>query len=388
MRGNTPRQSQLPTHDRSSDRGIAVVFFAISVTAMLAVGALVLGGSIGYTAVRNAQTAADSAALAGASTLREHQQDWVETPAGQVFETVRSVVESNGSSLAAGGCELITADRTSPLGSGVPVRCDELDGLEEDVFQQVAGVRVTVADTRDVPFAAFVDQDTITGGAVAAATIQPVVETELHAPFLLCTGPVTGEVSPLVTSADDPTGYAINGTAIGRPYVLWGNQIKYKGRNCGATSSDWRGLAEFGSTFTVPSPPDKAQWWRTESGNKRDEVLTVPRNLASSGACDLDGQGIEGIARNCEIAVPLCPESDQSPSDFKLSCAKIGLFEISHIGKDDISAETVGDIETPCGNTNSNIICGWFRGGATMLNGRGAAGTAGVNDSVVVRLVE
>ena len=59
---------------RRSDRGITVVFFALALTGILAVSALVLGGSVGYEAARNAQTAADAAALAGATRpLQNHK---------------------------------------------------------------------------------------------------------------------------------------------------------------------------------------------------------------------------------------------------------------------------------------------------------------------------
>lgn len=73
----TPRRR--PRTRRRGDRGVTVLFFAIALTGMLAVAGLVLGGSIGYTAVRNAQTAADAAALGGSGALQKHKQNWVDT---------------------------------------------------------------------------------------------------------------------------------------------------------------------------------------------------------------------------------------------------------------------------------------------------------------------
>ncbi len=317
----------------SGERGIAALFFAISVTAMLAVGALVLGGSIGYTADRNAQTAADTAALAGATTLRDHKQDWVTTPASDVLDTVRSVVEHNGGKLAPDGCEVVDAAYAlTKDDADVIAECADLEFLSKEDFAATAGVRVTVLDTRDVPFSAFIDhQDTITGTAVATATIQPVVEG--RAPFMVCTSPdaVGHPTQALVSNADDPTGYSVNPAAIGKLYVLWGNQVKYQGRDCGKPSSDWRGLVEFETSFPVPSPDasDDTYWWRTESGNKNG---TLPVTLAGDDACHLDGEGVSALDLGCRIAVPLCPMGNGSTVDFRLYCVKIGVFEISNIG--------------------------------------------------------
>ena len=49
-------------------------------------------------------------ALAGASSLRAHQTDWVATPASAVLAEVTSVVEDNGAVLQPGGCDLIRAE--------------------------------------------------------------------------------------------------------------------------------------------------------------------------------------------------------------------------------------------------------------------------------------
>lgn len=370
------------------DRGIAVVFFAISVTAILTIGALVLGGSIGYTAVRNAQTAADAAALAGTTTLRDHKQNWVETRASKILDEVESVVESNGATLAPGGCELVRATYAlTRSDADVIDECDQLESLAPEDFDAAAGVRVTVDDTRSVPFAAFVDSDTITGRAVAVATIQPVVSG--RSPFMVCADPeADGHPAPaLLPDEDDPTGFSVNEAAVGKYFVLWGNQIKYGGRDCGNPASDWRGLVEFEATFDLPSPSpvDDTDWWQTESGNKNGNL---PRTMAGSKACKLDGEKIDQLEIGCRIAIPLCPAGNGDTSDFRLYCAKLGTFEISHKGSVFNDVVTGTEYATPCGIVTENIICGEFVGVGTATSGQGSAEQPDANSVVLIKLVE
>jgi hypothetical protein len=372
----------------TGDRGITVVFFAIGLTAMLTVGALVLGGSVGYTAARNAQTAADAAALAGTGLLQEHKQDWVTTPGSAVASGVRSVVEDNGAALVA--CDLVDAQYAiTEAEDDVIAPCDRLEFLDQDDFADVAGVRVSVADTRDVPFNAFVDQDTITGGAVAAATIQAV--TSGRAPFMVCASPdATGHPARIVVEDQtDPTGYRVNEAAIGKLYVLWGNQIKYGGRSCGNPSSDWRGLVKFGATFAVPSASatSDSDWWQSESGNSGGNL---PGTLAGGSSCELEGQKIDALASQvgCLIAVPLCPKSNGSTSDFRLYCVKIGAFQITHVGSVFSESTTDTEYDTPCGTVTDNIICGRFIGTATAVGGQGVAERPDPYSISVIKLVQ
>lgn len=373
----------------SGERGITVVFFAISLTAMLAVAGLVLGGSVGYTAVRNAQTAADAAALAGAGTLRDHKQDWVTTPASAVLTEVRSVVEDNGAHLVPGGCQLVSAEYAlNPTEDNVIDDCEELEVLDDALFKSVAGVRVTVSDTRDVPFAAFVDRSTITGGATAAATAQPLAEG--RAPFMVCASPdATGHPAvALLPDDSDPTGYRVNAAAVGKPYVLWGNQMKERGRDCGNPASDWRGLVQFGSTFPIPSDPaDQSSWWRTESGNSGGNL---PGTVAGTNACELDGTGVGTLASQigCRITVPLCPKGNGMTDDFRLDCVKLGAFEISHVGTVTSTLEPLNEDGSPCGEVTNNIICGEFLGAATAVGGKGVARSPEANEVVTIKLVE
>lgn len=383
---------RIPAHSRTSgrrdERGLTVVFFAIGVTAMLTIAALVLGGSVGYTAARNAQTAADSAALAGTQLIQSHKQDWVTTPADTIATEIESVVEDNGATLVR--CDLVDAEYAiSESESDVIATCEQLEFLEEEDFAAVAGVRVIVSDTRDVPFNAFVDQETITGGATAAATIQAV--TSGRAPFMVCGAPTaTGHPAPvLVPDVTDPTGYRVNEAALDKVYVLWGNQIKYGGRSCGNPSSDWRGLVKFGETFDVPSASVTSDddWWQSESGNTGGNL---PGTLAGGTSCELEGQKVEALEDQigCLIAIPLCPMGNADNSDFRLYCVKIGAFEISHVGSVFSENTAIPEYDTPCGVVSENIICGRFKGAATAVGGQGIAQPPDPYSVSVIKLVQ
>lgn len=380
---------------RRGDRGITAVFFAISVTSLLAVGGLVLGGSTGYTAVRSAQTAADAAALAGTSTLRDHQQNWIDTPATAVLAEVQSVVEDNGAALAPGGCTLLRAGYAlTKSEADTEGPCSELPNLTPERFRRVAGVRVAVTDTRDVPFSAFVDSDTITASATAAATAQPI--SRGRSPFMVCTSPnaVGHPATALLPDASDPTGYSINPAAVGKLFVLWGNQIKNLGRDCGNGSSSWRGLVQYHTDFALPSPTllNDADWWGTEDGNKSGITgAGLPRTLAS-GSCSLgSGATIAYLVPGCRVPVPLCPTSNnRNDSQFKLYCVKIGVFEITKvsIGSTSESFANETDDPTPCTKEKNNIVCGRLIGGATASAGQGIAQNPDANGVVVVKLVQ
>lgn len=366
---------------RATDsRGITAVFFAICVTGLLAVAALVLGGSIGYTAVRNAQTAADSAALAGTSTLRDHKQDWVRTPAEEVLEAVRSVVEDNGAELEPGGCELVRAGYA--LGndeSDVVGDCTRLAVLSEDEFVAVAGVRVTVSDTRDVPFSAFVDQETITGAASASATIQPVREG--RAPYMVCSTTDGHPAAVLIENPSDPTGYSINPGAIGldEDFVLHGNAMKVGNRQCGAGSKSWRGFVAFNGSYPLPSPDpvDDTHWWQVKTGNANGHLTSV---LAGADACS----GDVGSVEDCVLALPLCTKSNgEGGFNLRLHCVKMGAFEITW------NQHSTGS-SPPCndGKKATGLVCGRFIGAATVATGQGGAQTPDPHGIALIKLVE
>ncbi len=377
---------------RTGDRGVTVVFFALAISGILSVSALVLGGSVGYEAARNSQTAADAAALAGASALQNHKQDWIITPADAVVNEVASVVADNGSTLEA--CDLVKAAYAlTGAESDVVAPCDSLAFLPDASFQSVAGVRVRVSETRDVAFSAFVDQDEITSTATAAATVQPV--SRGWAPFMVCTSPTASghPAQAMLPDGTDPTGYRINSAAIGKTYVLWGNQMKNQGRDCGNPSSSWRGLVQLPADgYALPSteatPGDDSNWWQADTGNKTGQLS---QRMAGGSGCKLaNGDSPEDLMDQigCEIAIPLCPRGNpDGGSNFRLFCVRMGVFRITHVG--DATAQlTDPPSDTPCGVDKNNIICGQFVGAATAAGGQGVAEQPDRHGFAVIKLVE
>lgn len=377
---------------RRNDRGITVIFFAIALSGILAVSALVLGGSVGYEAARNAQTAADAAALAGTSSLQNHKQNWDEdegTAADAVLNEITTAVTDNGAVLES--CDVVDAEYAlTNAESDVIADCQQLAFLADADFQRVAGVRVTVTDTRDVAFAAFVDQDTITSRATAAATIQAVARGK--SPFMVCTDPnAVGHPAPaLIADSTAPHGYAINSAAVGKLFVLWGNQIKYLGRDCGNPDSAWRGLVDLPADgYALPSTEatagDDTDWWAGDEGNKTGQLTN---GVAGANACTFAaGDDADNIKLGCFVAVPLCTKGNADASDFRLYCVRMGLFQITHVGASTIVTEEPPE-ETPCGSVKTNIICGRFIGAGAASGGRGVAEQPDRNGFAVIKLVQ
>lgn len=368
------------------DRGITVVLFAIGISALLTVGALVLGAGVGYSAARDTQTAADAAALAGASLLQNHKQDWIETDATDVYAEIESVAADNGATLVR--CDLILASYAlTGADADVSAPCEDLADLTDDQFQAVAGVRVTVSETRDVAFSSFLDRDDISARATASATIQPVATGS--APFMVCAFAEGHPADLLVEDATDRTGYIVNDAAVDKLFVLWGNHIKYLGRDCGNNSSDWRGLLDYDSLFGLGA------WWGIEDGNKNGVGVSFEPMIAGNRACYLGNEKLEDLKMQigCQVALPLCIEGRDGASGFELRCVKMGVFEISHVGDtfDETDAaldpEAV-DYDTPCGVESSNIVCGKFVGAATAAVGRGYAAPPDRHEFAVIKLVE
>lgn len=362
-----------------SERGITVVFFAIALTGLLAVSALVLGGSVGYTAARSAQTAADAAALGGATALRQHKANWVEDEGGvtaaQVLAEVESIVVDNGASLQ--GCELVKASYALTTDEADVIdACDQLEFLTQEEFEEVAGIRVRVEDERDVPFAAFVDDDTIAASASATATIQPV--GQMRAPFLLCsTFDDTVGVQPLeIDTSVDPPEYSIDRDAYGQQFVLWGNPIADDGRDCGMEASSWRGLADSSFSGSVGG------WWQTHTGNTTGQLSARTNGV---GTCDLDGVNLNNAPQliGCTIPVPLCVEGrGDSSAGWEMRCVALVVFEITHAKGSTTTDSTLCD---PGGA--ENVVCGKMIKAEVASHGRGIAARPD-DQIVVIKLVQ
>lgn len=376
MRHHSARRRQTSGAPRRDD-GVVLLIFASFLSVMLVLGAFVLGGSLGYSAVRSAQNAADAAALAATNTLMEVKAG--DAAPAEVLSTAVAVASDNGAEPSSVTCEVVNGtyalskSEADVLGSCTTANVDAVSA---------AGIRVRTSDSRDVPFGAFVDSDTIAGDAIATATAQPLREG--RAPFMICSAPTaTGHPRlPLVGDLSVNPPYAFDAGAIGTSYVVQGNEMVADGRDCGNGSTSWRGLVRTELTYEMPStnPTVDSTWWQIETGNKNG---ALPSLLTGAGSCAMPNGEIGDLAVGCRLLLPLCPKGNGATgTNFRLYCVRMALFEVSYIGK--VSVGTA-----PCHPTQrNNIVCADLIGPGTAAVGRGGASAPGANDVVVVRLVQ
>lgn len=356
----------------SGDRGVVLIFFAISLTAVCVLAAVALGGSTGYSAVRTAQNSADAAALAATARLR--QVGTGDAAPSEVATVAASVAEANGAAAGTTECEVVTGGYAiTRAPADVLGPCD---GTTE-THVLAAGVRVTVQNQRSVPFGAFVTpNEEVVAVATSTATIQPVRAGS--SPFMLCATAVGHPVPPILAA---PT-YDVNPLAVGQSFMLWGTQMKNDGRDCGNGSSSWRGLVDFEETFPVPSPDpvDDTEWWEIETGNKSGHI---PSLLVGTDVCGGENLSVTDLTVGCRLAVPVCTHGNGSTgADFKLHCVRFLAFEITYIGK--VSAGVA-----PCHATETNsVICADLVGGAVADDGATGSSTPSPDEVVAIRVVE
>lgn len=381
-------------HESRGDRGLTVVLFAVSITAMLAVASLVLGGSTGYGASRNMQTAADAASLAATSQLREAKvaevDPAVEPDYGTVGQTALSVAIDNGADAGTVGCEVVRA--------AYAVSASELEVLgpcdgTTETDPAASGIRVTVRETRGVPFGEFVGRNTITASARAAATVQPV-RGGVRTPFMLCAdarntaGANPHGVEPLLPHASansvaDPP-WRINPDAVGVEFLLWANGNAFGDRNCG--ESQFHGFVDPGTAFQVPSHPDRPdEWWKIDPGSG---VGHLPSRLAAAvqsagGDCDLTAADEMVDLVGCALPVPLCVDMSGSGQNARMKCVRVATFRITYSG----TGRGAGSCVSVNGNGHE-VLCGVLLPSGVATGGQGSLEPADPSELVVVKLVE
>ena len=349
---------------------MTAVFFAISITALLAVASLVLGSSTGYTSERNGQNAADAAALAATSKLRDVAQDTAAP--WEVYVTARDVAQDNGADLGSVDCDLVNRFyAVTQSESDVIAPCFSWSVYDP----QAAGVRVKLTDTSDVPFGGAVDQDEITANVVAAASVQPL-RGGFRAPFMLCANALDHGVDLLVDDPSVDPPYLVNEDAFGVEFLLWSNGNGFGDRNCGVSA--WHGLVNSDLEYQMPSDPDDDDgWWDIDTGSR---VGHIERLLAGDDACDWATDADIDAAAGCRLALPLCVETVGNGTNVRLNCVRLAVFEITYVGD--------GDEEGSCVSVNKKVVCGRLIPGGVATGGQGTLDPADPNELVLIKLVQ
>ena len=363
---------------RRDERGATLITFALSLVAICTVIALVIGGSLGYSAERDSQTASDAAALAATSKLRAYQLG--EAGAEEVAATAQLIAESNGADGADRViCEVVNADYAQTKSAADVIGpCEDPSAGDPYVHVRdadAAGVRLGTGETKDVPFGEVSELRTIAANTIAAATVQPLRSG--NSPFLLCSS-TGGDDGHEVKVLEETAPYEVNEAAYDKWFMLWGEDMNNGDRQCGGESNSWRGwVANSDDVYQLPG------WWEVDTGNANGHL--VPRLVIDPDGCDVEEGADISEVDGCVIVVPLCSHSNnETGNNLELYCVRYGTFELSYHDN-----RTPGPVPCARGVDNANkVLCGKFLRGGVATGGQGGTGQAGINEVVVIKLVE
>lgn len=336
------------------DRGATTIFLAVTLVGLMALVGLVIDGSNAYAQRRQMQNAADTAATAGTNALQLFRQG--EVTAEKIWVEALAAGGANGAKTDASfTCELVRLDSSGTEIGTVACPTTSAGPVPGDAF----GVRITAESDHVTSFIRVVGVDGFSAQASAAALVRKAAPTV--APFMVCAN-AAGHPVPLLIIDDplQPQDATINQAAVGEEYVIYGNDIRDGGRDCGNPSSSFRGLVDLDlAPFDVPG------WWEADQGNKGGHLLP---NIA--GGCGMeDGTKIKDTPVGCEFALPLCTNGNEKPGNaFEMFCVSMGRFRIT-------------DNDAP------QSIEAEFLGGGIATGGPGG-GVPSLEDVVVIKLSE
>lgn len=308
------------------ERGATIVLLALTLVALMAVAGLAVDGGAAYSDRRQAQNAADAAALAGAGALNTYWYD--ATPdAADIWSAVTAKMTENKMNGTI-SCYYID-ENGNPADSSK--ECSTYSGAT--VPSNASGVAVLARDTQPTNFVKLVGFNDYSVKADAAANVQALRGGT--SPILLCavagsdtahsgngkgvTGPAGAVPAILLPDGSvNPAAYYVdpnpNDAAPGSPiYYLKGVEVKdtcSTGNNFKGVVDNGHGSHDDGITYPLPGP------WQYDNGNQAG-----PTRTKVLGACNDEAIG-------CKILVPLCYYSASVPSG-ALYCAKMGVFLIT-----------------------------------------------------------
>lgn len=367
------------------ERGVTLVLFALLLTALLAISAIVVDLGQAYANRRQGQNGADAAAVAGTRWVAKYRWD-VAPSVSDLVSTVSAVVADNrGDTGADLHCWIVNNAATPqalPLGNPIDV-CQTPSASwanfwsATDSTQQAQGVRVTVTKKQDTILAsAGMNIRSTTIRTSATATMQPVTSLGTPAPFILCSQPDALGIH-FILDPDDPS--KILQSAIDAQLLIPFQSNKEEDTpSCvkDKKNTGFDGQLNQSETPTVGLPVD------TDSGNgtlaySGPSVLGQQQNMCTS---------IEkGVQQNgCYLVLPIADEAYGNGTHVTMIVKAFGVFRLYGDGNMNTS---------PCDEAGAlpgfTKYCGKLVSQFTELSG-GSSGTGGVaqGGTYVVRLVE
>lgn len=336
------------------DRGITTIFLAVSLVGLMGIVGVIIDGSNAYAQRRQMQNAADTSATAGTNALQQFRQG--ESTAERIRVEALAAAGANGAKTDTSFvCELVRLDSSGTEIGTVACPTTSAGTVPGDAF----GVRITTQSDHLTSFIRVVGVEAFSARASAAALLRKGFPSV--APFMVCAN-AAGHPVPLLIITDPltPEDATINPAAVGEEFVIYGNDVRDAGRDCGNPSSSFRGLVDLDlAPFDVPG------WWEADQGNKGGDLLP---NLA--GGCGMEtGTKIKDTPVGCEFALPLCTNGNEKPGNaFEMYCVSMGRFRIT-------------------ANDSPQSIEAEFLGGGIATGGPGG-GVPTDEDFVVIKLSE
>ncbi|MBI3965996.1 MAG: hypothetical protein HY329_10215, partial [Chloroflexi bacterium] len=320
---------------RRSEKGQAIILFAITVVAMMGMMGLAL--DVGYVTYqrRAAQNAADAAVLAGLNTIYNNNTN--------IGTTLIAAASRNGMPSPALGTGQPTTPETTNLectylnndGSAISPVVACVEGTRPPTGSSPAGaggLRVSVHVSRNALFLRVMGINKLSVSATAAGYIQTPDISGTQSPFMTC-GFQSDELPGSSSSAADVSGFEVgpdtqimigdnstaqlNPAAVGKWYILEDQSFD---PTCGYdTPSGWKGLVDSNTAIsTLPG------WFEADTGTK-----TGPIRQFMQGQCDYDLVNTTN-PNGCYMVIPVIGDS---------SGAALGLPRSAPDGTDPLLAQ-------------------------------------------------
>jgi Tfp pilus assembly protein PilX len=293
---------------RRDERGVTLIFLSLVLVGLLAIAGIVVDGGLAMADRRQAQNAADAAALAGTRALNEYRFNGG-SKLGMLSAVQAKASEHNVDDELT--CELIDVAQNT-LG---PCPDDATDPVPAAAF----GVRAWLAHDSETSLMRVVGINSFTARGKAAATLQRALEGT--APFWMCATSTNLAGPPLlVADASLSPPWDINDAAIGGQYQMYGNDTRLT--DCDNVSSSVRGLVDMSA-----GPYSLAGVWDGLPGNHTGPIVAGINggSLCTSGAGAVDN----GAPDPCILVIPLCTEAvGGGGANQQFLCQRLGTFRV------------------------------------------------------------